>query len=166
MPSFSSFAVSDSDRPVSPALWRDGDFRSLWVGQTASRLGEHTSLLVLTFFAVLTLDAGAGPLGVLRAAGQVPALPLTLFVGAWVDGWRTRTVMMLSDAGRALVLGAAASVGLLGLLGLPVLIVVAFVVGALSVFFDVAYQASLVRLVERDRLVRAAVCSKAAGPRH
>ncbi|MFF8717328.1 MFS transporter [Streptomyces sp. NPDC015184] len=124
------------------------------MGQTASQLGEHTSLLVLKLFAVLTLDAGAGQLGVLRAAGRVPALLLTLFVGAWVDGWRTRTVMMLSDAGRALVLGAAAPAGLLGLLGLPVLIVVAFVVEALSVFFDVAYQASLVRLVERDRLVR------------
>jgi predicted MFS family arabinose efflux permease len=111
-------------------------------------------LLVLPLFAVLTLDAGAGQLGVLRAVGQAPILLLSLFVGAWVDRWRTRTVMVLTDAGRTLALGAAASAGLLGWLGLPALFVVALAVGALSVFFDVAYQASLVRLVKRDQLVR------------
>lgn len=124
------------------------------MGQTASQLGEHTSLVVLPLFAVLTLHAGAGQLGVLRAVGQAPILLLSLFVGAWVDRWRTRTLMVLADAGRALALGAAAVTGLLAGLGLPALLVLAFAVGALSVFFDVAYQASLVRLVERDQLVR------------
>ncbi|MEU6554437.1 MFS transporter [Streptomyces sp. NPDC046915] len=135
-------------------MWRDGDFRRLWVGQTASQLGEHASLVVLPLFAVLTLHADAGQLGTLRAVGQVPILLLSLFAGAWVDRWRTRTLMVLADAGRALALGAAAVAGLLGGLGLPALLVVAFVVGALSVFFDVAYQTSLVRLVKHDQLVR------------
>src|SRR3954470_8948110 len=146
--------MSDSGRPAPSSLWRDRDFRSLWGGQTVSQLGEHTSLLVLPLVAVLTLDASAGQLGVLRAVGQAPILLLSLFVGAWVDRWRTRTVMVLADVGRTLALGAAALGGLLGLLGLPALLVVAFAVGALSVFFDVAYQASLVRLVRRDQLVR------------
>lgn len=110
--------------------------------------------MVLPLFAVLTLHAGAGQLGALRAVGQVPILLLSLFVGAWVDRWRTRTTMVLTDIGRALALGAAALAGLFGWLGLPGLLALAFVVGALSVFFDVAYQASLVRLVERDQLVR------------
>ncbi|WP_405894403.1 MFS transporter [Streptomyces sp. NBC_01527] len=153
MPSVSS-AVSDSVRTGPPSLWRDGDFRRLWVGQTVSQLGEHGSLVVLPLIAVLTLDAEADQLGVLRATGQVPILLLSLFVGAWVDRWRTRTVMVLADLGRALALGAAAVAGLLGGLGLPALLLAAFAVGALSVFFDVAYQASLVRLVKRDQLVQ------------
>ncbi|MEE1798952.1 MFS transporter [Streptomyces sp. JV176] len=135
-------------------MWRDADFRRLWVGQTASQLGEHTCLVILPLFAVMTLDAGAGQLGILRAVGQAPILLLSLFAGAWVDRWRTRTVMVLTDAGRALALGALAMAGLLGRLGLHALFVVAFAVGVLSVFFDVAYQASLVRLVKRDQLVR------------
>ncbi|MEV0263815.1 MFS transporter [Streptomyces sp. NPDC050617] len=156
MPSASSASspVSDSDRLVPSNLWRNLDFRRLWVGQTSSQLGEHTCLVVLPLFAVLTLDAGAGQLGVLRAVGQAPALLLSLFVGAWVDGWSARRVMVLADAGRALALGAAAVAGLLGRLGLTALFVVAFAVGTLSVFFDVAYQASLVRLVARDQWVR------------
>jgi MFS family permease len=124
------------------------------VGQTASQLGEHTSLVVLPLLAVLTLNAGAGQLGALRAVGQAPILLLSLFAGAWVDGWRTRTVMALTDAGRTLTLGAAAVAGLLGCLGLPALFVFAFAVGALSVFFDVAYQAAVVRLVRRAHLVQ------------
>ncbi|MBY8880859.1 MFS transporter [Streptomyces sp. PLK6-54] len=134
---------------------RDGDFRRLWLGQTVSQLGEQTTLVVVPLFAVLTLDAGAGRLGALRAVGQAPILLLSLFAGAWVDRWRTRLLMVVMDAGRALVLGAAAVAGLLGALGLPALFTVAFVVGSLSVFFDVAYQASLVRLVRRDQLVGA-----------
>lgn len=124
------------------------------MGQAASQLAEHASLVVLPLIAVLTLHADAGQLGVLRAVGQAPILLFSLFVGAWVDRWRARTVMVLTDVGRALALGGAAVAGLLGGLGLPTLLVVAFAVGTLSVFFDVAYQASLVRLVKRDQLVR------------
>ncbi|MEU5088877.1 MFS transporter [Streptomyces sp. NPDC021356] len=153
MPPASSSAPG-SGRPAPASLWRDSDFRRLWSGQTASQLGEHTTAVVLPLFAVLTIDAGAGQLGVLRAVGQAPVLFLSLFVGAWVDRWRTRTMMVLADAGRALVLGAAALAGLFGRLGLPALFALALAVGVLSVFFDVAYQTSLVRLVRRDQLVR------------
>ncbi|WP_405359192.1 MFS transporter [Kitasatospora sp. NBC_00085] len=151
---FASSVVHDAGRPSPPGLWRDGDFRRFWVGQTLSQLGEHTGLVILPLIAVVSLDAGADQVGTLRAVGQAPLLLLSLFVGAWVDGRRTRTVMVLTDLGRALALGGAAVAGLLGELGLPELLAVAFAVGALSVFFDVAYQASLVRLVTRDQLVR------------
>ena len=126
----------------------------LWVGQTVSQLGEQSSLVVLPLFAVLALDISAGQLGVLRAVEQAPSLLLSLLVGAWVDSWRTRTVMVVADVGRTLLLGAAAVAGLLNWLGLPALFVLVFVAGVLSVFFDVAYQASLVRLVTQDQLVR------------
>ncbi|MFE9695060.1 MFS transporter [Micromonospora sp. NPDC005806] len=153
MPSGYSAAVSDSALTVTPRLWRNSDFRRLWAGQTASQLGEHASLVILPLIAVLTLNVGADELGVLRAVGQAPLLLLALFVGVWVDKWRTRTVMVLADLGRALALGGVAVAGLVGGLGLPALLAVAFAIGALSVFFDVAYQASLVRLVKRDQLL-------------
>ncbi|MEU8231499.1 MFS transporter [Actinoplanes sp. NPDC048967] len=137
---------------VSRPLWRDSDFRRLWAGQTASQLGEHASLVILPLFAVLTLHADAGQLGVLRAVGQAPVFLLSLLVGAWVDRWRTRTVMVLADLGRAVALAGAVLAVLLGGIGLPMLLVVAFTVGALSVFFDLAYQASLVRLLRPDQL--------------
>ncbi|MFE0173721.1 MFS transporter [Streptomyces sp. NPDC059002] len=145
--------TSPSPSSSAPSLWRDRDFRRLWAGQTVSQLGEHTGLMVLPLIAVLTLDADAGQLGALRAVGQAPVLLLSLLAGAWVDRWRTRTVMVVADAGRALALGGAAVACLFGGPGLPTLCALAFAVGALSVFFDVAYQASLVRLVDRTLLV-------------
>jgi MFS family permease len=135
-------------------LWRDAGFRSLWAGHTASQFGEQASLIVLPLIAVLTLNADPAQLGVLRAAGQLPLLLLPLLAGAWVDRWRTRAVMMLADLGRFLALSACAVACLLGGLGLPALLAAAFATGSLSVFFDVGYQASLVRLVRRDQLVQ------------
>ncbi|GIE28196.1 MFS transporter [Actinoplanes italicus] len=138
-----------------PGLWRRTDFRLLWAGQTVSQLGEHTALTILPLLAVLTLDAGADQLGLLRAAGQAPQLLLALFAGVWVDRWRTRTVMVCSDLGRAVALAVTGAAAVSGTLGLPALLAVTVVVGALSVFFDIAYQASLTRLVERDLLLPA-----------
>ncbi|GAA2358912.1 MFS transporter [Dactylosporangium salmoneum] len=152
--SSASSAVSDSGQSVTSTLWRSADFRRLWLGQTASQLGEHASLVIVPLLAVLTLDVDPGQLGVLRAVGQAPLLLLSLLVGAWVDRWRGRTVMVLADLGRTLVLGGAAAAAVIGGLGLPTLLVVAFAVGTLSVFFDVAYQAFLVRMLPRDRLLR------------
>ncbi|WP_238005325.1 MFS transporter [Dactylosporangium sp. AC04546] len=140
---------------VPSTLWRNADFRRLWVGQTTSQLGEHVSLVILPLIAVLTLHVDPGQLGVLRAVGQAPLLLLSLLVGAWVDRWRGRTVMALADLGRALALGGAAAAAAVGGPGLPTLLVVAFAVGTLSVFFDVAYQAFPVRMLRREQLLRA-----------
>ncbi|WP_240670621.1 MFS transporter [Actinoplanes solisilvae] len=131
-----------------PSLWRDADFRRFWAAQTASQLGEHTSLTVLPLVAVLTLGVGAEQLGFLRAVGQAPLL-LALFAGVLVDRWRGRTVMVVADAGRALALAA---VVLIGGESLPALLAVTFAVGLMSVFFDVAYQSFLVRILARDQL--------------
>ncbi|MFD1937903.1 MFS transporter [Nonomuraea mangrovi] len=146
--------AADSVRPAPPSLWRDSDFRRLWVGQTASQLGAQAAQVTLPLVAVVALDAGADQLGVLRAVEQAPILLFSLFVGVWVDRRRPREVMVLADFGRAVALAAIPVASLLGLLGIPALLVVAFLVGVLTVFFDVAYQASLVELVKRDQLAQ------------
>ncbi|TDC82922.1 MFS transporter [Nonomuraea deserti] len=138
----------------SPSLWRDSDFRRLWAGQTASQLGTHATLVSLPLAAVVALGAGAGELGALRAVEQAPILLCSLLAGAWVDRRRSRDVMVVADLGRAVALAAIPVAYLLGVLGMPALFAAAFVVGVLSVYFDVAYQASLVRLVEHDRLAQ------------
>jgi MFS family permease len=72
-----------------------------------------------------------------------------------VDRRRTRNVMVLSDLGRALALGALPAAWLIGTLEMPVLYAAALLMGVLTVCFDVAYLASVVRLVARDRLAPA-----------
>ncbi len=160
MPSRSSSSSSASSSvvsqrpPAAPGVWKDADFRRLWLGQAASQLGEQAGRVVLPLLAVAVLGAGPGQLGVLRAVEQAPVLLLSLVAGAWVDRRRCRTVMVAADLGRAVALAALPVASVLGLLGFPVLLATAFLVGSLGLFFDVAYQASLVRLVPRDRLAR------------
>lgn len=110
--------------------------------------------MTLPLLAVVALNANSTQLGALRAVQQIPILLFSLFVGVWVDRWRSRNVMVLADFGRAVALAAIPIAFLLGVLGIPVLLVLAFLVGVLTVFFDVAYQAALVRLVKRDQLVQ------------
>lgn len=136
------------------SLWRDHDFRRLWAGQTASQFGAQSAQVTLPLLAVVALNADGAQLGVLRAAQQIPILLFSLFVGVWVDRWRARNVMVLADFGRAAALGVIPVAFVLGVLGVPVLLVLAFLVGVLTVFFDVAYQAALVRLVKRDQLAQ------------
>lgn len=143
-----------AEQPAHPGLLRDPDFRRLWIGQTASQFGAQASQVTLPLIAVISLHVGAIQLGVLRAAEQVPILLFSLFVGAWVDRWRSRNVMVLADFSRAVILASIPVAFVLHELGIPLLIIVAFLVGVLSVFFDVAYQTTLVRLVRRDQLVQ------------
>jgi predicted MFS family arabinose efflux permease len=110
--------------------------------------------LSLPLVAVVALGTDAGGLGLLRAVEQAPILLLSLFAGAWVDRLRARDVMVLADGGRALALAAIGFAYPLGVLGIPMLCVTALAVGALGVFFDVAYQTALVRLVAPGQLVR------------
>ncbi|THA63875.1 MFS transporter [Streptomyces sp. A0958] len=143
-----------TSRTPHTSLRRDPDFLRLWAGQTASQFGAQAIQVVLPLVAVVSLHADAGELGVLRAVEQAPILLLSLLAGAWVDRRRTRTVMVAADIGRALALTAVPAAYLLGVFGLPALLVAAALIGVGSVFFDVAYQASLVRLVDRGRLIR------------
>lgn len=140
--------------PARPAagLWRDRAFRSLWLGQTASQLGSQTAAVTVPLIAVVAIGADAVGLGFLRAAQQVPVLLLSLTVGALVDRWRTRAVMMWADLGRAVALAVVPIAYILGVLGFPVLLITAVAVGVLTVFFDIANQASLVRLLPREQL--------------
>lgn len=53
--------MSLTSKAPRPHLWRNPDFRGLWAGQTASQLGEQTSLVLLPLLAVLTLDVTREP---------------------------------------------------------------------------------------------------------
>lgn len=139
---------------ASGGLWSDGAFRWLWIGQTASHLGAQAGQVILPLVAVVALSADAQQIGALRAAQQAPLLLFSLFVGAWVDRRRSRNVMVLADLGRTVALAVVPAVYLLGKLDILLLVLVAFVVGALSVYFDVAYHTCVVRLIEPGRLLQ------------
>ncbi len=134
-------------------LWRHPDFMKLWAGQTISVGGTAVTDLALPLTAVLTLKANPAQMGALSALEVAPYLLFSLFAGVWVDRLRRRPVLIAADLGRAGLLASIPIVALLGRLSLAQLYTVAFVVGALSVIFNVAYQSFLPSVVARAHLV-------------
>jgi len=140
-------------RRPSGALWSHRDFLKLWTGQTISEFGSQVSQLAIPAVAVLTLKATPFQVAALATVEFLPFLILTLPAGVWVDRWRRRWILIGGDLGRAVLLASIPLAYVLGNLTLGQLYVVGFLVGVHTVFFDVAYQAYLPQIVDRETLV-------------
>ena len=133
-------------------LWQNPDFLKLWGGHTVSYLGSQVTLLALPLTAVLLLNATPVQMGILNAAEFAPFLVVTLFAGVWIDHHRRRPILIAADIGRALLLGLIPLLALMGWLRIQYLIAITFLVGTLSVFFQLTYASYLPSLVRRDQL--------------
>jgi MFS family permease len=134
-------------------LWRHPDFLRLWSAQTISQFGTQISQLAIPLAAILVLDASAFEVALLGAVEVLPFLLFALPAGVWVDRLRRRPILVISDLGRALALASIPLVYAVDALTIWQLYVVGFVVGTMTVFFDVAYQSYLPSLVSRHQLV-------------
>lgn len=135
------------------ALWRQADFRKLWLGHSVSELGSQISFVAIPVTAVTVLGAGPFETGLLGALQFLPFLVLGLPAGVWVDRVARRPILILADLGRAVALVTVPLAWTLGMLRLPQLYAVGLVVGGLTVFFDIAQQSYVPSLVEPDQLV-------------
>lgn len=137
----------------SESLWRHRDFLKLWGAQSVTQVGTQVSLLAVPLVAALTLDASAGQMGLLAAAGTAPFLFFGLIAGVVTDRMRRRPILVWTDLGRAVLMALIPLAWWLDALTFPLLISVAFMVGVLNVFFEVSYQSYLPSVVRRDQLV-------------
>jgi MFS family permease len=136
-----------------PDLGRHGDFIRLWFGQTVSQVGTQVSLIAIPLTAVVVLGATPFQAGLLGSFEYLPFLLVGLPAGVWVDRMARRRILIVSDLGRTLALLSIPLTSWSGHLVMAQLYAVGFVVGALTVFFDVAYQSYLPSLVAREQLV-------------
>ncbi len=126
-------------RPHLTGLWRHPDFLKLWAGQTVSLFGSQVTLLALPLTAALVLGATPRQMGFLGAAEFAPFLLFGLLAGVWVDRRRRRLILIAADVGRAALLASIPAAAFTDVLRIGQLYVVGFLVGVLTVFFDVAY---------------------------
>ena len=128
------------------------DFRRLWAAQSVSLIGSEVTTLALPLAAALVLKASPVQMGLLAAAAQAPFLLFSLLAGVWIDRTSRRPWLILSDVGRALLLLSVPVAAVLHVLSLAQLYLVAFVVGTLTVFFEVAHFAYVPALLSRRQL--------------
>jgi predicted MFS family arabinose efflux permease len=108
---------------------RHRDFRLLAGGQLASNIGDSFYAVALPWY-VLAEHGGAILLGTVLVGYGIPRTALVLAGGHASDRWRPWTVMMSTDAARALAVSALAVAAALGPARAVVLVPIAAVLGA------------------------------------
>lgn len=134
-------------------VWRLPVFRAFMIGQTCAQLAAQISFLVIPLVATVVLQATPAEMALLTALGGVPSLLIGLHAGVFVDRHQRRPVMIAADIGRALLLGAVPLAWALGVLTIPLLAIVVVLAGMLTLIFDIAYQAFLANVLDRNRVV-------------
>ena len=134
------------------SLFRHHDFRQLWMGDTVSVFGIQFVGFAMPLLAVQVLHADAFEMGVLAMLESLAFLLISLPAGAWVDRWRKKRVIVAGDLLRAALLLTIPVAWLLDVVTMEQLFVVTFVVGCITVFFDVANQSYLPEIVESGQI--------------
>src|SRR5262249_49225793 len=137
-----------------PSLWRNRDFLLLWSGQAISAAGTEIALLAYPLL-VLVLTHSPAQAGFVGALRSLPYVLLCLPVGALVDRWDRRRVMIICDTASALAVGSIPLALALGGLTLAQLYIVALAEGTFYVFFNLANTACLPNIVPQEQLATA-----------
>ena len=140
--------------PRHPSLWRNRDFMLLWSGQAVSTAGTQITDLALPLL-ILALTHSAEQAGIAAALEAIPRVVLTLPAGALVDRMDRKRLMILSDVLRMLALGSIPVAAALNRLGMPLLYVVAVIMGACSAVFWLARVSAMPRVVPPEQLTAA-----------
>lgn len=167
MPTYASDARKNSDTGDEANLPRlrplifNRDYMLLWSGQVVSAVGGGMSGIVFPLLILAITISAANPLGdtvIAGFAGALSALPYLLFsllVGALIDRWNRKRIMIISDFFRMLNIATIPIALVLDILTPWQLLVNAFIEGTCFVFFNIAEVASLTRVVNKRQLPQA-----------
>ncbi|MFH2103725.1 MAG: MFS transporter [Chloroflexota bacterium] len=134
-------------------MWKNIDYRRLWIANSVSSLGSQITFLALPLTAITLLHASPVQMGILTACGTLPFLIVSLPAGVWVDRLQRRPILITADIGRAILLGMIPLLALLGILHIKHLYLVAFLTGILSLLYDVTEETYLPAIVGSEHLV-------------
>jgi hypothetical protein len=133
----------------------DPRFRRFWIGESISLVGSEVTNLALPLTAVLVLRASPEEMGLLTAVHLVPFLLVGLPAGLLVDRMSRRRILVAGDLVDAAAVAVVPLAAVVGLLGMPILYFLNFMIGFVDVFGAVAWQAFVPSIVGRDRLIEA-----------
>ncbi len=138
-----------ADRPT--PLWRNWNFLILFGGQGISTVGTQISQVTFPLL-ILALTHSPAQAGIMGALGTIPLVLFSLPAGALIDRWNRKYVMIICDSLRTLALGSIALALLLNRLTFLHIALVAFSDGTLSLFFSLANQAAMPRIVAKGQI--------------
>ena len=143
--------------PALPAddLLHDRNYRRIFASVVITHFGAQITILALPLTAATVLNASPTQMGWLMAAEIAPFVLLSLPAGVWLDRMRKLPVYIIGESAFALALATVPIAAWTGMLSMPWLYAVGFVLGCVHVFGGSAAQIVLTQIVSRDRLVEA-----------
>ncbi|MDD5190939.1 MAG: MFS transporter [Dehalococcoidales bacterium] len=128
-------------------------FFVIWSGQVLSLFGSSVVQFALVWY--LTRETGSATvLATSTIIALLPALILLPFVGAWVDRWNRKKIMIYADLGIALATLGLAALFLTGVIQIWHIYALIFVRSIGGVFHGPAMMATIPMLVPDKHLVR------------
>jgi predicted MFS family arabinose efflux permease len=142
------------------SIWRNRDYMLLWSGQLASTLGTAASQVIVPLL-ILAITGSAEAAGIAGALRFFPYLVFSLPVGALIDRWDRKAIMIRCDVGRAIAVATIPIAMAFDALTLWQIYAVSLVEGSLFVFFNIAEVAALPRVVAKEQLPQASALNEA-----
>ena len=140
-PLWQAFRLLVRDPARSPAFGR------FWMGRLISLFGDAITLVALPWFVLQVTGSGTAAAGILLTL-QLPAILTSLVIGSLIDRFQPRTIMVIDNGLRALIIGLIPILYWLGLLQLWLLFLLAFFAGMLAPATEVGSRSILPDLVE------------------
>src|ERR1700674_4316985 len=127
------------------------NFRLLWIGESISLLGDQFYLIALPWL-VLQITGSALALGTVLALAGIPVVLFMLVGGAFVDRFSPRTVMIVSNLSRLVLVALLSALVLTNNIRLEMLYVFALAFGLADAFYFPAQSASVPQLLPKEQL--------------
>ena len=133
---------------------RDRDFRLLWIGATASLLGDGAFLVALAW-QVYAMSGGPTGMSLVGIAMTVPTITFLLIGGVASDRFERRWLLVGADLLRAGALALLAGLTIGGQIELWHVVVLAALYGTGAAFHAPAFDALVPEILDGERLTQA-----------
>lgn len=137
-----------------PRLWRETDFRWLFLSQTISTTGDRMVLVALALL-VTEQTGSATDLGIVIAAQTAALVTFLLIGGVWADRLPRHRIMVSTDLVRAVLHGLLALLIFTGSVEIWHIVAIEVCFGAAEAFFRPAYSGLVPQTVPEDLIQEA-----------
>lgn len=152
-------------------LRENKSFVRFWIASTTSNFGTYITTITLQVLVVGNMGGSAVDVGWVSASRWLPYVLLGLIAGVLVDRFHRKTVLVVTDMGRGIILAFICLMSITGVISIGWLMILLLLFGAMSLFNDAAYQSFVPQLVPRPllthanaRLEQSAAVAETSGP--
>jgi MFS family permease len=138
------------------------NFLLLWFGKIISQLGDKIYAIALMWW-ILQKTNDPAAMGLFMLVSVLPGILTGLFSGALTDRWNRKTILILTDVLRGVLVSAASLLALADALEVWHVFAAGFLLSVVTAFFDPAIQAVIPEIVPEEQLKKANGMSQTVG---